>query len=147
MFTPLYGYFCMFFIATCFWHFLSTFLPPLPFLDVFSHNPLILPEVFLVFCNLLFLYLRSFRWSLVFHSDHVSSPFHPSLILPTIQALVPTSSRRAFILLLSTLYSPYPVVLAYMLWCCSSEIVMTRQNTKPHQSRSESQFLRIIHHS
>ena len=116
MFTPLYGYFCMFFIATCFWHFLSTFLPPLPyFLDVFSHNPLILPEVFLVFCNLLVSLSQIFSMVSRFHSDRVSSPFHSSLILPDIQALVPTSSRRAFILLLSTLFASVIFSLAYPL--------------------------------
>ena len=36
--TPLYGCFIIFSIAPCCWLFLSTFLPPLPFLDLSSHN-------------------------------------------------------------------------------------------------------------
>ena len=35
--TPLYSYF--FSIGPCCWPFLSTYLPPLAFLDISSHNP------------------------------------------------------------------------------------------------------------
>ena len=50
-----------------------------------------------------FFCLRYFRYSPVFHSYHVSSPFHP--VLPTKQPLVPTSSRRYFIIILCTLFT------------------------------------------
>ena len=48
-------------IAPCCWPFLSTFLPPLPFLDLYAHNPPILAVAFLVPATSLLLYLRSFR--------------------------------------------------------------------------------------
>ena len=70
----------LFSIAPCCWPFLSTFLPPLPFLDLSSHNPPILAVVFLVFYNLLVSLSRIFSVIsyLVFRSDHASSPFHPT---------------------------------------------------------------------
>ena len=39
-------------IAPCYWPFLSTFLPPLSFLDLSSHNSSILAVAFLVLCSL-----------------------------------------------------------------------------------------------
>ena len=53
----------------------STFLLPLPFLDLSSHNSAILGVVFLVSCNLLV--ILSHIFSVVSHC--VSSPFHPAL--------------------------------------------------------------------
>ena len=48
--TPMYGYSCNSFPLVPV-PFLSTFLPPLPFSGLSSHNPPILAVVFLVFCN------------------------------------------------------------------------------------------------
>ena len=100
-------------------YFSPIFLPPLPFSDLSSHSPHILTVVFLVsetscfFMSDLFGNLSSFILTMC--------PAHFILlltILPTIQALVPTSSRRSFIILLSTHftsgYSSYPVVLTYL---------------------------------
>ena len=44
--------FVIFSFVPCCWPSLSTFLPPLPFLDLSSHNPPILAVVFLVLCNI-----------------------------------------------------------------------------------------------
>ena len=49
--------FVMFSIAPCCWPFLSTFLPPLLFLDLCSDNIPIVGVVFLAFCNLVVSFL------------------------------------------------------------------------------------------
>ena len=86
----------------------SAFLLPRSFLELFtqsSHLSCGLPR-FLepprFFIRDIFDYLSSFP---------TPNPSHPSLILPTVQALLSTSSIRTFILLIFSLSSPCPVVL------------------------------------
>ena len=91
-------------IDPCCWPFLSTFLPPLPFSDLSSHNTHLS-------CGL----PRFLQPSFFFVSDIFGglSSFIPTMfpthivrlltMLPTMQTLVPTSSRRYFLLRLSTL--------------------------------------------
>ena len=82
--------FIIFSIVPCCWPFLSTFLPPLPFLDLSSHNPAILAVIFLVFCKLLVSLSQIFSVvsSISFHPAHFISLLP---ILPTMQTLVPNS--------------------------------------------------------
>ena len=99
--TPEYGYFrnLLPFGLRC-WPLLSTFLPPPPFSDLSSHNPPILAVVFLVVCNLLFLLSDLFGDLSSFILTTCPANFIRFLtILPTTQALVPTSCLRSFILL------------------------------------------------
>ena len=74
--------FVIFVHRSIFWTFLSTFLPPL--------ESVVLAVVFLVFGNLIVLFgLSSIRYSLVFTSDQLSSPFHPAILLiPLFSAFV-----------------------------------------------------------
>ena len=67
-------------------------------------DPPILAVVFLVFWNLLVSLSRLF--SVVYHLSFGPCVTRLCSILPIIQALVPTSSRRSFILRLSTLLTP-----------------------------------------
>ena len=67
--------FGIFSIAPCCWIFLSTFLPPLPFLDLSSGNPPILAVVLLVFYNLLVCLSQIF----LVISCLIFVPFHPAL--------------------------------------------------------------------
>ena len=99
---------CFVSIGPCCWYFLSTFLPPLPFTDLSSHNPPILAVAFRVFCN----NCASLSWIFLGHFSYFIMTMCPAhfirllTLLPTMQALVPTSSRRSFILRLSTLHTP-----------------------------------------
>ena len=65
---------------------------------------------FLVFCNLLVYLLQIFPQPLVFHSDHVSNPFFPTLNYFANYAskfeLVPTTSLRYLIIIFFTPFTP-----------------------------------------
>ena len=85
--TPLYGYFCTFSIGPRCWPFLSNFFSSAFLRSLFtqcSHPSCGLPRFLQPFCSL--------SQSQII----VSSPFHPA-ILPTIQALVPTSLRSTIL--------------------------------------------------
>ena len=77
--------------APCCWPFLSTFLPPLPFSDLSSHNP----PIFHVFCNLLGFFLSDLFGNLSSFILTICPALFIRLltILPTLQVLVRTDPQ------------------------------------------------------
>ena len=107
-------------VAPCIWRCLSSFLPPLTLLHLSSDNPANLAIAFLVNWNLLaslsqiFSDLWSFIWAMC--------PTHfirLLIILPTMQVLVPTSSLRYNILLLSALFTTAILLIQLFSHTCS----------------------------
>ena len=86
--------------------FLSTFLPPLTFSFLSSHNPPVLAVVFLFLQHSCFFVSDLFGNLSSFILTMCQTLTRFLTILPTVQASDPTSPLRSFILRLSTLFTP-----------------------------------------